>query len=85
MGPGCEASGTALWTEAARVALAYREYAVFDAGFAAGKAEPWIARAGSYAGFVPSVDAPALVFWVDVLGHRVGDRQCVRLTGPNGA
>jgi murein DD-endopeptidase MepM/ murein hydrolase activator NlpD len=84
MGQGCEASGTPLWTDAAQASLPYREYAVFDAGFAAGKAEPSIARAGGYAGFALSVDAPALVFWIDVLGHRVGDRQSMRLTGPDG-
>lgn len=84
MGEGCEASGTPLWTEAALAALAYREYAVFDAGFAAGKADPWIARAGGYAELAPSIDAPALVFWIDVLGHRIGDSQSMRLTGPEG-
>jgi hypothetical protein len=30
------------------------------------------------------VDSPALVFWIDVLGHRVGDRQSLRLLGPDG-
>jgi len=85
MGEGCDAAAAALWTDAALAALAYREDALFDAGFAAGAADPWIARAGGYAAFAPSLDAPALVFWIDVLGHRAGDRQVMRLIGPDGA
>jgi murein DD-endopeptidase MepM/ murein hydrolase activator NlpD len=84
-GQGCDAAGTPLWTDAALAALAYRTDAVFDAGFAAGAADPWIARAGGYAEFAPSADAPALVFWIDVLGHRAGDRQLIRLFNPDGA
>ncbi|MGH6929975.1 MAG: hypothetical protein ACREEV_16785, partial [Dongiaceae bacterium] len=85
MGEGCDASATPLWTDAALAALAYREDAVFDAGFAVGAADASIARAGGYAGFAPAADAPALVFWIDVLGHRTGDRQSMRLIGPDGS
>jgi hypothetical protein len=85
MGEGCGASVTPLWTDAALATLAYREDAVFDAGFAAGAADSWIARAGGYAGFAPAADMPALVFWIDVLGHRAGDRQSMRLIGPDGS
>jgi murein DD-endopeptidase MepM/ murein hydrolase activator NlpD len=85
MGQGCNASAKPLWTDAALAALAYREDAVFDAGFAAGPADSWIARAGGYAEFALSPDAPALVFWIDVLGHRTGDRQSMRLIGPDDA
>lgn len=31
------------------------------------------------------MDSPALVFWIDVLGHRAGDRQSMRLVGPDGS
>jgi hypothetical protein len=85
MGAGCDASGAPLWTGAALAALAYREDAVFDAGFTDGRADPWIARAGGYAAFSLTIDAPALVFWIDVLGHRAGDRQSIRLIGPDGS
>jgi hypothetical protein len=84
MGSGCDASVAPLWTDAALAALAYREDAVFDAGFAPGAADSWIARAGGYADFTLAANTPALVFWVDVLGHRAGDRQLVRLLGPDG-
>jgi Peptidase family M23 len=85
MGAGCDASGQPLWTDAALATFAYREDTIFDAGFTDGKADPWIARAGGYAAFAPTVDAPALVFWIDVLGHRTGDRQSIQLIGPDGA
>ncbi|MGH6961757.1 MAG: M23 family metallopeptidase [Dongiaceae bacterium] len=85
MGTGCGAAGTPLWTERALTALAYREDAPFDAGFADARPDQWAARAGDYADHVLTVDSPALVFWIDVLGHRAGDRQSMRLVGPDGA
>jgi hypothetical protein len=85
MGTGCGAAGTPLWTERARAALAYREDAPFDAGFADARPDEWAARAGAYAGLGSTVDSPALVFWIDVVGHRMGDRQSMRLIGPDGA
>lgn len=85
MADGCDVGGSSLLTDAARQALAYREEAPFDAGFATERADPWKARAGAYAMTVLAPDSPALVFWIDVLGHRVGDRQSIRLLGPDGA
>ncbi len=85
MGTGCGAAGTPLWTERALATLAYREDAPFDAGFADARPDEWAARAGAYAGLGLTVDSPALVFWIDVLGHRAGDRQSMRLIGPDGA
>jgi Peptidase family M23 len=84
MGSGCSTAGTPLWTERALAALPYREDAPFDAGFADGPPNQWAARAGAYAGLAPTVDSPALVFWIDVLGHRAGDRQMMRLLSPDG-
>jgi hypothetical protein len=83
MGTGC-GPGTPMWTDRALAALAYREDAPFDAGFADAPPDQWSARAGAYAGLAPTVDSPALVFWIDVLGHRAGDRQLMRLLGPDG-
>jgi hypothetical protein len=83
MGTGC-GDGTPLWTERALAALTYREDAPFDAGFADARPDQWAARAGGYAGLALTVDSPALVFWVDVLGHRAGDRQMMRLLSPDG-
>jgi hypothetical protein len=85
MAAGCGAANTPLWTERALAALAYREDAPFDAGFADARPDQWKARAGAYAGLALTVDSPALVFWIDVLGHRAGDRQLMRLLGPDGA
>ena len=85
MGTGCGAAGTPLWTERALAALPYREDAPFDAGFADARPDEWAARAGAYAGLGLTANSPALVFWIDVLGHRVGDRQSMRLVGPDGA
>lgn len=65
--------------------LVYREYAPFDAGFATKRPDPWAARAGALTRTTISVESEALIFWVDVLGHRVGDRQVIRLIGPGGA
>lgn len=83
-GSGCGTAGAPLWTARALAALAYREDAPFDAGFADSPPDQWAARAGDYAGLTPTVDSPALVFWIDVLGHRAGDRQRMRLLGPDG-
>ena len=83
MGQGCGGVFT-LWTERALAALSYREDAPFDAGFDDARPDQWAARAGAYAGLVPTVDSPALVFWIDVLGHRAGDRQMMRLLSPDG-
>jgi hypothetical protein len=83
MGQGCGGTFT-LWTERALAALPYREDAPFDAGFADAPPDQWAARAGAYAGLAPTVDSPALVFWIDVLGHRAGDRQLMRLLSPDG-
>jgi hypothetical protein len=84
MGTGC-GGGTPMWTPRAFAALAYREDAPFDAGFADARPDESAARAGAYAGLGLTVDSPALVFWIDVVGHRVGDLQSLRLLGPGGA
>jgi len=78
-------AGTPLWTERALAALSYRDDAPFDAGFAEAPPDEWVARAGGYANLALTVDSPALVFWIDVLGHRAGDRQLMRLLSPYGA
>jgi len=85
MGSGCGGAGTPLWTERAFAALAYRDDAPFDAGFAGTRPDVWAARAGAYAGPGLNRESPALVFWIDVLGHRIGDRQSMRLIDPSGA
>jgi Peptidase family M23 len=85
MGTGCGTAPKPLWTERALAALPYREDVPFDAGFADTRPDQWAARAGAYADLGLTADSPALVFWIDVLGHRVGDRQIMRLLSPDGA
>ena len=83
-GAGCDAPGESLWTSAALAALPYPAAAVFDAGFADEEPDVWAARAGTYADAVVTSDSPALVFWVDLLGPRRGDRLAMRVVGPDG-
>jgi len=85
MGCGCGKDLTPLWTDTAMTSLVYREDAPFDAGFATKPPDPWAARAGAWARTAISVESEALIFWIDVLGHRIGDRQVMRLIGPDGA
>ena len=86
MGGGCGGGGGGLplWTDGASVVLAYRGEALFDAGFAVERPEVWAARAGSYAGVSITEESPALIFWVDVVGHRAGDRERLVVVGPSG-
>jgi hypothetical protein len=84
MGSGCGEGGTPLWTDAAMASLGYREYAPFDAGFSTKAPDPWEARTGAWARTAVSAESEALVFWVDVLGHHLGDQQAMRLIGPDG-
>jgi peptidase M23-like protein len=84
MGAGCGTVNTPLWTQRAIAALSYRDDAPFDAGFADAPPDQWAARAGAYADLALTADSPALVFWIDVLGHRAGDRQLMRLLSPDG-
>jgi hypothetical protein len=82
---GCGGAGQPLWTDAALAQLGYREYDPFDAGFWPDRPDEWSARAGAYATARLTADSPALVFWIDVLGHRPGDRQTIRIIGPDGS
>lgn len=84
-GTGCGTPGTSLWTAAAAASLVYREDAPMDAGFADGSPEKWPARAGAYAEIAASRASPELIFWVDVLGHRKGDRETIQVIAPDGS
>jgi len=81
---GCGQAGTPLWSEAAATALAYRAGGLLDAGFAAGPLG--IAEAlGETPPTAPGRASPALVFWAAAWGLRAGDREVMRLIGPDGA
>lgn len=80
---GCGQSGSSLWTAAAQTALAYRAGGLLDAGFASGPLD-LAAALGETPPPAPETDSPALVFWAAAWGLRAGDREEIRLTGPNG-
>lgn len=83
-GSGCGAAGAGLWNAEAAATLAYRAGGLLGAGFATVEPEPGAARAGAHRADHVEHDAPALVFWVDVFGTRTGDRETIRLVGPDG-
>jgi len=85
MGHACGTGGTPLWTPEAAHALAYVPTALLAAGFAQEKPHLEAALRGAYAGAAYPADAPAIVFWVVVMGTQAGDREAIRLIGPDGA
>ncbi len=81
---GCGRDAAPLWSPAAQARLAYRAGGLLAAGFAA--------TAPSLAGVLEdgprqarlAADAPALVFWAASWGLRAGDRENMRILGPDG-
>lgn len=63
----------------------YMALRFFNAGFAAGPAQPGRAAAGAYEGAAIGRDAPALVFWIQLAGVRKGDVISVTLRAPDGS
>ena len=81
-GGGCESGGAPLWSPAAQAALAYRAGGLLRAGFAAEAPKLRPALDGAYD--VATTDSSALVFWAVSWGLRGGDRETIRLVGPDG-
>lgn len=79
---GCGGTAAPLWNPAAQAALAYRAGGLLRAGFAGEAPELAAALDGAYDSAPP--DAPVLVFWAVAWGLREGDRETIRLTGPDG-
>ncbi|MFQ5772926.1 MAG: M23 family metallopeptidase [Kiloniellaceae bacterium] len=82
---GCGEAGTPLWSAAAGAALAYRAGGILGAGFAAERPALDRVLAGAYRAPALPADAPALVFWALAWGLRAGDRETIRILGPDGA
>ncbi len=80
---GCGQGGTSLWNAEAQAALAYRAGGLLDAGFAPGPLDPGSAL-GATLPPAPGPKSPALVFWTAAWGLRAGDREEIRLLGPDG-
>lgn len=80
----CGPGPAPLWEAGLRSRIPYQPLVVFNAGFADGPVEGGKILAGAYRAERLATAAPALVFWVDSLGVRRGDRLTLRLTGPQG-
>jgi hypothetical protein len=78
---GCGLEDHPLW----KTALPYIPTALLSAGFALEKPDSEAARHGAYGQTALTLDSPALVFWIDVLGLQAGDHLIVNLKGPDGS
>jgi murein DD-endopeptidase MepM/ murein hydrolase activator NlpD len=77
-------SGTSLWAESLRAALAYRPRSVLNVGFAPAPVTMETVEAGT-AGKAPIAgDSPALVAFVRAIGLKAGDTQRLVVTMPDG-
>jgi hypothetical protein len=80
MEAGCGVMDHALW----QAELPYVPTGLLGTGFALEKPQPDAARHGAYAAAAPTLQSPALVFWIDAFGLQPGDRVRIVLTGPDG-
>ncbi|MEX0921239.1 MAG: M23 family metallopeptidase [Rhodovibrionaceae bacterium] len=81
---GCQVEGKGLWSAEAAAALPYLETGPWDAGFATEAADNLKAQTGGYARTRLAAHSPALVFWAYAWGVQEGDRERIRLLGPDG-
>ncbi|HYG91052.1 MAG TPA: M23 family metallopeptidase [Azospirillum sp.] len=81
---GCDAPRHPLWSADAQAKLAYQESAGLVAGFATQPPDAEQARRGAYRNEVLGTNAPALIYWVDVLGTISGDEIRFRIVAPDG-
>lgn len=81
----CDASGASpsLWSRAAAAAMAYREGAVLNVGFAAAPVSMEGIEAGGLA--APTIASPMLIVYARAINLRTGDVQELSITGPDGA
>lgn len=64
--------------------LDYWESGILQAGFSTEPPSQEKLQQGTYRERVFSVDAPALLFWVEIFGARQGDRETLTLSAPDG-
>ena len=83
-GDACGVGIEPLWDAQVLRSLAYRPTGLLKAGFATREPDAVIVEAGGEPHTDVSADAPALVFWVEVFGARKGDRETLRIVGPDG-
>jgi hypothetical protein len=83
--PGqCPGGTGSLWAESLRQTMAYRPYAVVNAGFAAGPVTMEGIEEGTAAVQALDAGAAALVAFVRAVGLQAGDHQTLALSGPDG-
>ena len=80
----CGLGTGAMWNAEAQAALSYVPSGVLNAGFADVRPSSFGARRGAYERSTIARGAAALVFWIDLFGMQMGDRERVRIIGPNG-
>jgi hypothetical protein len=81
---GCGPGGGSLWSPPAQAALAYRAGGLLLAGFAEDVPSMDGLVNGEHRGESLSSDGRALVFWALAWGLREGDRETIRIVGPDG-
>ena len=83
-GAGCGRAAQGLWSPAAARSLAYVGAGFLDAGFLGQVPKAATAWRGGYRGAGVAAEDPVLVFWIGGWGLRAGDREELRLWGPDG-
>ena len=78
---GCGTPGSPLWRP--DQSIAYEEVALYNAGFTAEQPDSDRIRRGEPVAPIDA-SAPALVFWVDMLGVQAGDTVRISITAPGG-
>lgn len=84
VGWNCREPRRALWHPAVAAALAYKARFVLNAGFADGPVTMDAIEQGLADQSPPNATAPALVYWVRIVGLRAGDEASLKLIGPDG-
>jgi hypothetical protein len=83
-GRPCGLGDAPLWRPEVLTVLTYRPAVLYNAGFASEAPRNVKIIEGLYRQESFATKVPALVFWMEALGVRVGDRLTLRLEGPEG-
>ncbi len=80
----CGDTSHALWNPQTLTAMAYTPTGPLIAGFSTNKPDAESASNGTYEQAQFPKTAPTLFFWANYFGMEAGDRQVLRITGPDG-
>lgn len=84
LGAGCTLQGDPLWTPTVAETLRYQPSALLSSGFTDAKPTAAAVRDDPRQPAAAPETWSALIFWVDLMGVRVGDRLQLSLHGPDG-